>query len=217
MNFNDKSGWVFDLPDTGERIVTNPVLSGGVITPGLIDAHTHLIMSTIGILELTTSDPNYPQLRAAAAGAQAIAEAADRPADWVMSGIVGAAGLVPGMRALAHGASLALANKESLVTAGELLLATARVHGATILPVDSEHSAIFQALVGEDLTALDRIILTASGGALRDWPLERSPYRRRFSRPCSPASPRLPLPPCTRRDTACVVLLREGGEEEKRG
>ena len=109
----------------------------------------------------------------AAAGAQAILEAADRPADWVMSGIVGAAGLAPGMRALAHGSSLALANKESLVTAGELLLRTARVHGATILPVDSEHSAIFQALVGEDLSAVDRIILTASGGALRDWPMEK--------------------------------------------
>ena len=90
-----------------------------------------------------------------------------------MSGIVGAAGLVPGMRALAQGASLALANKESLVTAGELLLATAAAHKATILPVDSEHSAIFQALVGEDISAVERIVLTASGGALRDWPLDR--------------------------------------------
>ena len=110
---------------------------------------------------------------AAAAGTQAIAEAADRPADWVMSAIVGAAGLVPGLRALQHGGSLALANKESLVTAGQLLLATAAKNNATILPVDSEHSAIFQALAGEDITAVERIILTASGGALRDWPLER--------------------------------------------
>jgi 1-deoxy-D-xylulose-5-phosphate reductoisomerase len=107
-----------------------------------------------------------------AAGPQAIAEAADRPADWVMSAIVGAAGLAPGFRALRHGATLALANKESLVTAGPLLLAEAARHGATILPVDSEHSAIFQALVGEDLSAVERIILTASGGALRDWPLD---------------------------------------------
>ena len=130
---------------------------------------------------VTAHDENLPALREAlagsgihaAAGAHALAEAADRPADWVMSAIVGAAGLVPGMRALAHGASLALANKESLVTAGELMLNTARVHGATVLPVDSEHSAIFQALVGEDLTAVDRIILTASGGALRDWPMEK--------------------------------------------
>lgn len=132
-------------------------------------------------LAVTAHEANLPALREAlagtgiqaAAGAQALAEAADRPADWVMSAIVGAAGLVPGMRALAHGASLALANKESLVTAGELLLSTARAHGATILPVDSEHSAIFQALVGEDLESVERIILTASGGALRDWPLDR--------------------------------------------
>ncbi|ESW62224.1 MAG: 1-deoxy-D-xylulose 5-phosphate reductoisomerase [Rhodobacter sp. CACIA14H1] len=109
----------------------------------------------------------------AAAGAAAIAEAADRPADWVMSAIVGAAGLVPGMRALRHGATLALANKESLVTAGELLLTTARDHGATILPVDSEHSAVFQALTGEDAGAVERVIITASGGPFRDWPLER--------------------------------------------
>ncbi|MDO9638772.1 MAG: 1-deoxy-D-xylulose-5-phosphate reductoisomerase [Pseudotabrizicola sp.] len=107
----------------------------------------------------------------AAAGDTAIAEAADRPADWVMSAIVGAAGLVPGLRALRHGATLALANKESLVTAGPLLMATAVAHGARILPVDSEHSAIFQALVGEDIACVERIILTASGGALRDWPL----------------------------------------------
>ncbi|MBA3909235.1 MAG: 1-deoxy-D-xylulose-5-phosphate reductoisomerase [Rhodobacter sp.] len=108
----------------------------------------------------------------AAAGPEAIAEAADRPADWVMSAIVGAAGLVPGFRALRHGRTLALANKESLVTAGPLLLAEAAAHGATILPVDSEHSAVFQALTGEDISAVERIILTASGGALRDWPLE---------------------------------------------
>ena len=109
----------------------------------------------------------------AAAGAAAIAEAADRPADWVMSGIVGAAGLVPGMRALRHGRTLALANKESLVTAGPLLMTTAAAHGATILPVDSEHSAVFQALTGEDQAAVERVIITASGGPFRDWPLER--------------------------------------------
>jgi 1-deoxy-D-xylulose-5-phosphate reductoisomerase len=109
----------------------------------------------------------------AAAGEAAIAEAADRPADWVMSGIVGAAGLVPGMRALRHGGLLALANKESLVTAGPLLLETARAHGATILPVDSEHSAVFQALTGEDAGAVERVIITASGGPFRTWPLEK--------------------------------------------
>jgi 1-deoxy-D-xylulose-5-phosphate reductoisomerase len=109
---------------------------------------------------------------AVAAGGEAIAEAADRPADWVMSSIVGAAGLVPGFRALRHGTTLALANKESLVTAGPLLMAEALTHGARILPVDSEHSAIFQALAGAPIDTVERIILTASGGALRDWPLE---------------------------------------------
>ena len=126
-------------------------------------------------------EEELPALRAAlagsgveaAAGAAAIAEAADRPADWVMSAIVGAAGLVPGMRALRHGGMLALANKESLVTAGALLMSTARDHGATILPVDSEHSAVFQALTGEDAAAVERVIITASGGPFRQWPLER--------------------------------------------
>lgn len=108
-----------------------------------------------------------------AAGADAVAEAADRQADWVMSAIVGAAGLVPGMRALAHGGTLALANKESLVTAGPVLMASAARHGATILPVDSEHSAVFQALTGEDPAGVERVILTASGGPFRTWPAER--------------------------------------------
>ncbi len=109
----------------------------------------------------------------AAAGASALIEAGSRPADWVMSAIVGAAGLAPGFSALKQGATLALANKESLVTAGPLLMAESASSGARILPVDSEHSAIFQALVGEDIACVERIILTASGGALRDWPLER--------------------------------------------
>jgi 1-deoxy-D-xylulose-5-phosphate reductoisomerase len=111
----------------------------------------------------------------AAAGQGALLEAADRPADWIMSAIVGAAGLAPGFRALRHGTTLALANKESLVTAGPLLLAEASAHDATILPVDSEHSAIFQGLVGEDIAAVEKIIVTASGGGLRDWPLEALP------------------------------------------
>lgn len=104
----------------------------------------------------------------AAAGPQALCEAATRPADWIMSAIVGVAGLAPGLKALEQGTTLALANKESLVAAGPLLMATARAHGATILPVDSEHSAVFQALIGEDATAVERVIITASGGAFRD-------------------------------------------------
>ena len=108
-----------------------------------------------------------------AAGTDAITQAAARPVDWALSAIVGAAGLVPGLEALAHGTTLALANKESLVTAGPLLLGRAKAHGATVLPVDSEHSAVFQALVGERMSAVERVIITASGGAFRDWPVEK--------------------------------------------
>ncbi|MDF1718473.1 MAG: 1-deoxy-D-xylulose-5-phosphate reductoisomerase [Antarcticimicrobium sp.] len=110
---------------------------------------------------------------AAAAGSQAVIEAARRPADWIMSAIVGSAGLAPGLAALEQGTTLALANKESLVCAGALMLATARRHDARILPVDSEHSAVFQALAGEEMTAVERIVITASGGAFRDWPMDR--------------------------------------------
>jgi 1-deoxy-D-xylulose-5-phosphate reductoisomerase len=104
-----------------------------------------------------------------AAGQAALVEAAARPADWIMSAIVGAAGLAPGFEALKHGTTLALANKESLVTAGPLLMAEAAKHGARILPVDSEHSAVFQALVGEDISEVERVIITASGGPFRTW------------------------------------------------
>ena len=128
-----------------------------------------------------TADPDrYDDLKQAlagsgveaAAGPRAVTEAAQRPANWVMSAIVGAAGLPPGLAALEQGATLALANKESLVAAGPLLMHTARLARARILPVDSEHSAIFQALAGEDAAAVARVIITASGGAFRDWPLE---------------------------------------------
>ena len=107
----------------------------------------------------------------AAAGRTALLEAAERDVELTMSAIVGAAGLEPGLRSLRQGATLALANKESLVTAGSLLLDTAKNVGATVLPVDSEHSAIFQALVGEEIEDVERVIITASGGAFRDWPL----------------------------------------------
>ncbi|WP_037279478.1 1-deoxy-D-xylulose-5-phosphate reductoisomerase [Rubellimicrobium mesophilum] len=108
-----------------------------------------------------------------AAGPSAVAEAAARPADWTMNAIVGAAGLLPGLEAIRRGGTLALANKETLVAAGRLVMATAETAGATILPVDSEHSAVFQALRGEDGREVERLILTASGGAFRDWSLDR--------------------------------------------
>lgn len=108
-----------------------------------------------------------------AAGTAALTEAAARQADWVLSAIVGSAGLMPGLTALAQGCTLALANKESLVCAGGLLRRTADDHRATILPVDSEHSALFQALGSENLETVRDVVITASGGAFRDWPLER--------------------------------------------
>ena len=102
-----------------------------------------------------------------AAGAEALVEAAQRPTDLVMAAIVGTAGLAPTMAALAAGYDVALANKEALVSAGELMTAVARTSGATILPVDSEHNAIFQCLAGGKIEQVRRIILTASGGPFR--------------------------------------------------
>ncbi|MBP1804251.1 1-deoxy-D-xylulose-5-phosphate reductoisomerase [Rubellimicrobium aerolatum] len=132
-------------------------------------------------LAVTACEPLYRDLRdrlagtgiEVAAGPAAVAEAAARPVDWTMNAIVGAAGLMPGLEALRHGGTLALANKETMVAAGPSVMQAARESGATILPVDSEHSAIFQALRGEDARAVERVVLTASGGAFRDWPLER--------------------------------------------
>ncbi|RPE71469.1 1-deoxy-D-xylulose 5-phosphate reductoisomerase [Pacificibacter maritimus] len=132
-------------------------------------------------IAVTAYDEKHDELRQAlagtgievAAGQAALIEAAARPADWIMSAIVGAAGLAPGFEALKQGTTLALANKESLVTAGPLLLAQAAKYGARILPVDSEHSAVFQALVGEDIAEVERVIITASGGPFRTWPMDR--------------------------------------------
>jgi len=102
-----------------------------------------------------------------AAGAEALVEAAQRPTSLVMAAIVGIAGLAPTMAALAAGYDVALANKEALVSAGALMTAVARTSGATILPVDSEHNAIFQCLAGGRIDQVRRIILTASGGPFR--------------------------------------------------
>ena len=102
-----------------------------------------------------------------AAGARAVAEAAGRPAEWVMAAIVGAAGLAPTLAAVRRGAIVALANKETLVCAGSLMTSEVVRHGATLLPVDSEHNAIFQVLDFERLDAVERITLTASGGPFR--------------------------------------------------
>ncbi|MCA3407613.1 MAG: 1-deoxy-D-xylulose-5-phosphate reductoisomerase, partial [Roseomonas sp.] len=106
-----------------------------------------------------------------AAGPEAVVAVAGLPADWTMAAIVGAAGLPATMAALARGGIMAIANKESLVCAGEPVLAAARAGGATILPVDSEHNAIFQALDMRDPSAIAKIILTASGGPCRSMTL----------------------------------------------
>jgi 1-deoxy-D-xylulose-5-phosphate reductoisomerase len=103
----------------------------------------------------------------AAAGPEALVEAARRPADWVMAAITGAAGLRPALAAVERGATVALANKECLVCAGTLFMRRAAETGATVLPVDSEHNAIFQALSAGRRDEVSRIILTASGGPFR--------------------------------------------------
>jgi 1-deoxy-D-xylulose-5-phosphate reductoisomerase len=108
----------------------------------------------------------------AAAGAAAMVEAAQRPADWVMAAITGAASLAPTLAAAERGATVAVANKECLVCAGALFMRRAAAAGATVLPVDSEHNAIFQALSAGRREDLRRIVLTASGGPFRTWPLE---------------------------------------------
>jgi 1-deoxy-D-xylulose-5-phosphate reductoisomerase len=104
---------------------------------------------------------------ACGAGEAALIEAAARPADWTMAAIVGAAGLAPTLAAVERGGAVALANKEALVCAGDVMLAAVRRHGATLLPVDSEHNAIFQVFDFDRPEGVERIILTASGGPFR--------------------------------------------------
>jgi 1-deoxy-D-xylulose-5-phosphate reductoisomerase len=103
----------------------------------------------------------------AASGKQALVDAATLSSDWLMGGIVGAAGLRPTLAAIRRGAIVALANKECLVCAGELVMEDVRTHGATLLPVDSEHNAIFQVFDRDAVESIRRIILTASGGPFR--------------------------------------------------
>ena len=108
----------------------------------------------------------------AAAGKAAVVEAAHRPVDWVMAAIVGAAGLAATLAAVRQGAIVALANKESLVCAGSLMMAEVTAHGATLLPVDSEHNAIYQVFDFEHRESIDHIIITASGGPFRETDLD---------------------------------------------
>jgi 1-deoxy-D-xylulose-5-phosphate reductoisomerase len=107
------------------------------------------------------------------AGEPALCEAARRPADWIMAAIVGAAGLPPTFAAVSQGVCIALANKECLVSAGEVFLSAVSRAGATLFPVDSEHSGIFQAIDPSPSHCIEAITLTASGGPFRDWSAER--------------------------------------------
>ena len=130
---------------------------------------------------VTAYDDHYQALKSAlsgtdiqvGAGASAMKEAASRPVDMAMSAIVGAAGLEPGLTAMNAGADLLLANKESMVAAGALTRTTAQKNNVALLPVDSEHSGVFQALQGERRDTIERVILTASGGAFRDYTIEQ--------------------------------------------
>ena len=109
----------------------------------------------------------------AAGGPAALAEAAARPADLTVAAIVGCAGLAPTMAAIERGGLIALANKEALVAAGDVMTAAVARHGATLLPTDSEHNAIFQCLAGNELADVRSITLTASGGPFRCWSEEQ--------------------------------------------
>ncbi|WP_374405249.1 1-deoxy-D-xylulose-5-phosphate reductoisomerase [Pelagerythrobacter sp.] len=109
----------------------------------------------------------------AAGGREALCEAAARPVDLTVAAIVGCAGLRPTMAAIRQGGTVALANKEALVSAGEVMTAAVAQHGATLLPVDSEHNAIFQCLQGGRIEDVRSITLTASGGPFRTWTHER--------------------------------------------
>ncbi len=128
---------------------------------------------------VVAEEQHYGALKAAlagsgvevAAGAEAVIEAALMPADWVMAAIVGAAGLKPTLAAVRRGAVVALANKECLVSAGQLMMREVIAAGATLLPVDSEHSAIFQLFDFDRPEGIEKIILTASGGPFRSFSL----------------------------------------------
>ncbi|MCM2402412.1 1-deoxy-D-xylulose-5-phosphate reductoisomerase [Rhizobium sp. S153] len=132
-------------------------------------------------LAVTADESQYMTLKDAlfgsgvdvAAGVSGLDEAASLEAEWVMAAIVGTAGLAPTLKAASRGADIALANKECLVSAGELFVEAVRAGGGRLIPVDSEHSAIFQCLDNDQRHALERIVLTASGGPFRTYNREQ--------------------------------------------
>lgn len=161
-------------------------------TPGRFDVFAVTAQSNVRVLAerakglnaevaVVADEARYAELRdalsgtgiRAAAGVAALEAAAGGPATWTMAAIVGTAGLRPTLAALKPGNTVALANKECLVSAGALFMQRAAQTGSAIIPVDSEHSAIFQLLEGKSRSDVARVTLTASGGPFRDWPIER--------------------------------------------
>ena len=165
-----------DLVRRNKELYSVEVLTGGRNLDRLVDNALEFRPKIV----VTAYEDTYQELKErlsgtgieVGSGVDGINDSASLPVDWAMSAIVGAAGLEPGLRAMQSGADLALANKESMVAAGPLMRQTSFENDVALLPVDSEHSAVFQALIGEDRKAIERVILTASGGAFRDWSLE---------------------------------------------
>ncbi len=153
------------------------VVTGAKNIP-LLAAHAKLLQSDMAV---TADSTQIDALKSAlkgtdikvSGGAAAIRDVATIKVDWALSGIVGSAGVAPTLNMAKSAKTLALANKETLVCAGELLLKTCADNACQLLPVDSEHSAIFQALQGAKQSQIARIILTSSGGPFRDWTLEQ--------------------------------------------
>ena len=145
-----------------------------------VEALAELALRHRASLAVVADDTRYGALKErlsgsgieVAAGAAALVAAAVRPVDCVMAGIIGAAGLRPTLAAVSQGRRVALANKECLVLAGEIFMKAVRQAGTELVPVDSEHSAVFQSIAGADPASIERIVLTASGGPFRTWSLE---------------------------------------------
>lgn len=160
------------LAQAGGREQFDVVAVTGMANVALLASQAKAVGAQIAV---TANDENYHDLKIAlagsgieaAAGANALCAAASEPVDWVMAGIVGIAGLAPTMAAARAGATIALANKECMVSAGDLFLSETGKAGVRVVPVDSEHSAIFQCLAGEPHQSVERVILTASGGPFR--------------------------------------------------
>jgi len=151
----------------------------------------------LGAEFVALADPSgYPDLKAGvaghaveiAAGPDAVKEAALREADLVVSAIVGAAGLRPTFAAVAAGRTVALANKETLVCAGAVVMEKARRAGSLVLPMDSEHNALFQAIGSRDPDTIEMMTITASGGPFREWSAERRPDRTSAQMPTMPGA-----------------------------